>query len=120
MDFKNAYPSVRFQWIQQQMHKALGPDGIVLSRILLGGNSQVINGKYVGESFCQQRGVKQGDVPAPFMFNIALNSILDEIEHRVKGKPIGTFMVKLLAYNTIFPRFAKKIFSLFSVRPLAG
>jgi len=79
LDLKNAYPSVRFTWMVDQLEKWWGRTGTAMGRILLGGWARTCLDGMVGESFLMEKGVKQGDIVAPMLFNIAMQPFLVEI-----------------------------------------
>ena len=65
LDIKNAYPSVEFKWIENQMERWWGEDGVALCNILLGGDARININNTLGTWFQMERGVKQGDIVAP-------------------------------------------------------
>lgn len=96
IDLKNAYPSVRHSWIRNVFQSLGGSSLRKLANLLLGGRAQVFYRGKLSDSFPLKRGVKQGDVAAAFMFNLALDSILRSIN--VKGVDLFGNNYKVLAY----------------------
>lgn len=98
LDFKNAYPSLRWEWLEKEMYRRGGEQWVSLTRLLVGGEARVSVGDKMGAWFPMLRGVKQGDVIAPLLFNIGLDPILRAIDELHVGVNIEGVTVSSLAF----------------------
>ena len=85
LDFKNAYPSLRWDWLEKEMFRRGGQQCVFLTRLLVGGEARVCVGDKMGGWFDMKRGVKQGDVIAPLLFNVGLDPILHAMDELKVG-----------------------------------
>jgi len=94
IDLKNAYPTMRFNWLKKAVEDRGGQSMRKLVNMMLGGKARVLYKGRIGKSFRIKRGVKQGDVASAFLFNLGLDPILKEIP----VKELFGNHYKLLAY----------------------
>ena len=105
IDLKNAYPSVKHSWLKAIFEMKGGKHYESLCDLLLGGKSRVLFRGKLGRKFNMERGVKQGDIIAPLMFNLSFDPILRNIP--VEGVQICGIKYKVIAYADDIVVFCK-------------
>ena len=100
LDFYHAFDTVFHKWIMDQIKKKCSdePDLICIISLILGGKSSILwEGKVREIAFNIYRGVRQGDVISPLLFNIALDPFLKALRE-LEGISICGVKINTIAY----------------------
>ena len=97
-DFIKAYDSLTHSWILKCFKDHGGDEWAGTIQLILGGTSRVWLGGELSDEFRINKGVRQGDVISPFIFNLAINSLFSTVMNMLPGVRVRGQLFKLLAY----------------------
>lgn len=98
IDFQRAYDSLSHKFIVQRVRDLCGGDVADLIRKMLGGSSRIwLAGKFVGD-ISISRGVRQGDIISPLLFNLCLAKLLEKLDRKLTGLQMGDRRITHFAY----------------------
>jgi hypothetical protein len=104
LDFKNAFDSVDFKWIDYVLQKSLSPIWYSVLMSCIGGISYI---DYDPNSPIElESGVRQGDCISSLLFNICINPLVLRISKAVVGVPLLGTNISTLAYADDITLFA--------------
>lgn len=99
IDFKKAYDSVYHSHIFNTIHSLHGPSWAkLIMNIVCGGSSKVYFRQKLSSPFPIRRGVRQGDVISPLLFNLCINQLIIMIKNTIPGCDVYGAMIQILAY----------------------
>ena len=86
LDLKKAYDSVdRWQIMKILENYGLGPNiRRIIWKYWIQQRAVVRKGKYCGKVFTPSRGVTQGDIISPIIFNILVDSVIRRVEDQIE------------------------------------
>ena len=85
-------------WIVKQVQIKAGENWANVVNNVLGGTSAILWDNGLTEEFPINRGVRQGDVISPLLFNIALAPLLQDIRDNLAGAEVLGHKINTLAY----------------------
>ena len=97
-DFIKAYDSLSHSWILKCFRDFGGDEWAGTIQLILGGTSRVWLGGELSDPFCIAKGVRQGDVISPVIFNLAINALFSTIMITLPGVRVRGQRFKFLAY----------------------
>lgn len=98
VDFEKAYDSLSHKYAVSCLASLGGVWWGQMTRKILGGSSKIwFGGKWVG-TVRIERGVRQGDVVSPLLFNLCLSNLLAKLDEKLSGIALGSRRVTHTAF----------------------
>ena len=110
IDFAKAFDSVEHDFLFHTLDKmGLGGNFLhMISTLLKGANSAVMNNGKTSHYFPLQRSCRQGDCVSPLLFNLALEPLLRKLKEVIKGIKTAGGWAKIAAYADDLTIFLSK------------
>ena len=115
-DFIKAYDTLSHEYIISRFNELGGGGWSSMISLVIGGNSKVWVDGLFGDSFPILRGVRQGDVISPIIFNLCINPLIQMLN--IPGVVVRTQRFKILAYADDLVFFVNNIDELKKVKIL--
>ena len=115
-DFVKAYDTLSHDYIISRFNELGGSSWSSMIALVIGGSSKVWVGGSLGGSFPISRGVRQGDVISPIIFNLCINPLFHILN--IPGVYIRNQRFKILAYADDLVFFVNNIDELKKIKIL--
>ena len=115
-DFVKAYDTLSHDYIISRFYEFGGSDWSSMIALVIGGSSKVWISGSLGDSFSILRGVRQGDVILPIIFNLCINPLL--LILNIPGVTVRNQLFKVLAYADDLVFFVNNVHELKRIKIL--